>query len=182
MSDNPYQTPPPDNPFRDAGGGYGPYEGKRPDSMTGHVRVVSILMIVQGALELLCGLMLGVFAVVVPLVMREELRNAPQGPGQPPPEFMLAIMPAIYGTTALGGLVAGGLHLTAGIKNYRFRGRTLGFTALIVGFAACLTCDCAPTAIGLAVYGLIVYNNASVRQAFEAAETGLAGDDILKRY
>jgi hypothetical protein len=70
----------------------------------------------------------------------------------------------------------------AGIRNYKFRGRTLGLIALGGGMVTVMTCYCAPTAIGLGVYGLITYLNPEVAQAFAMGEAGTSRDDILSAY
>jgi hypothetical protein len=41
---------------------------------------------------------------------------------------------------------------------------------------------CAPTAIALLIFGLIIYLNADVQRAFELGEQGATPDQILKDY
>ena len=79
-------------------------------------------------------------------------------------------------------MIAGLLRLYAGIQNFRFRGRTLGIISFSVGLFSMLGCYCAPTSIGVFVYGLIVYLNPAVKAAFEMGEQGMNGDQILASF
>jgi hypothetical protein len=45
-----------------------------------------------------------------------------------------------------------------------------------------MACYCAPTSIGVLVYGLIVYFNPAVVAAFELGKRGLRGDAILASF
>ena len=67
-------------------------------------------------------------------------------------------------------LAAGILTIAAGIRNLKHRGRTLGLIAVASAGVALPTCYCAPTALGLLVYGLVVYLNGEVRAAFAETE------------
>jgi hypothetical protein len=146
------------------------------------VPIVAILMMVQGALEAVMGLGLVAMGGFFPVIMRMEAEQ--QGPGAPPvpAETMSWMMLIIYGGLGLVVLVAAGLHIFAGIRNYKFRGRTLGLVALGGGMVTVMTCYCAPTAIGLGVYGLITYLNPEVAQAFAMGEAGTSREDILAAY
>ncbi|MGH9847157.1 MAG: hypothetical protein ACREEM_51330 [Blastocatellia bacterium] len=136
------------------------------------VPTVAILMIVQGSLECLLGLPI---LVVGPFAMLGQLdRRA----ANPPPEFMGVIFVGL----GLLLLAAAGLHIYAGVKNYKYRNRTLGIVALSVGALSIFTCYCAPTAIGLLIYGLVVYLNEDVRRAFEIGEKGATPDAILRAF
>ena len=83
-----------------------------------------------------------------------------------------------YGIAGALVLISGLLMVVAGIRNIYFRGRTMGITALSIGVLSSLTCYCAPTAIALAVWGLIVYLNPSVARAFELSADGVTSKDI----
>jgi hypothetical protein len=179
-----------DNPFRDLDSSENPYANfstvtpsasaypPATGSMVGHVRVVSILMIVQGSLVVLLGLVLGAMGFAMPVILntnpafREDMVDGPP----------IWIFPVIYGSLGVFLLAMGILNIVAGVQNYRFRGRGLGIFALCAGMAASITCYCAPTAIALAVYGLIVYFNQPVVLAFQMARQGLSGDQILAAF
>lgn len=170
--ENPYASPSP-SPFSDAAGqppGVPP--GGRVRGLVGHVRVLGILMIVQGILDLLMGLLLGAMAGVFPLV------STMNPDAEPPPPGMLPFMIGIYGTMGLAGIVPGVLNIWAGVRVMKFRQRTFGIAAVSIGASAILTCYCGFTAIGLLVYGLIVLLDASVKQAFELGDQGYKPDQI----
>lgn len=179
FSDNPYSTPAMTRDV-DAAGPYPAVPAAAGRGMTRHVPVVAILMMVQGGLELLAGLGLVGMGVFMMFMMRmEEVRGRGAGPPDMPPEAFGWIMLGMYGGMGLIALAAGGLHLWAGLRNYRFRSRTLGFVALAGGLATVFTCYCAPTAIALGVYGLITYLNYEVAQAFAMGEAGRTREEIL---
>ncbi len=151
--------------------------------MTRQVPVVAILMMVQGGLEVLMGLGLVGMGIFLLVMMRNELQGA-RGAAPPdmPPEAMGWIMLAMYGGLGVVTLVAAGLHIYAGMRNYRFRSRTLGFVALAGGMVTMFTCYCAPSAIALGVYGLITYMNNEVAQAFAMGESGKTREEILAAF
>jgi hypothetical protein len=174
FSDSPYAVPPSDP-------GSFPPVGRAPTrSMVSHVPVVAILMMVQGGLELLMGLGLVAMGGIFPVLMRMgELRDGGEGP---PPEMVGWMMLAIYGGLGVLTLVAAGLHLFAGLRNYRFRSRTLGLVALSGGLVTVFTCYCAPTSVALAVYGLVTYLNPDVSHAFALGEAGRKRNEILATF
>ena len=176
MEQNPYQSPvhiAPEKP-----GPPGP--GAMQEGMLNQVRVVSILMIVQGVLCLIMGgIMLFAMFIIVPQ-FKENLRRQPGGPAFPVEEFQ-TFMYAIYGSMAAAGILPGGLLILAGAFNFFFRGRILGITALILGLASMGTIYCLPTAIGLAIYGLIVYFHPSVKQGFALVAQGWTLDQVFAR-
>jgi hypothetical protein len=137
--------------------------------LVGHVPIVALLLIVQGILELAFGAVCLLFSVAVLLIPDRELANM-RG---------LGIIMAI---PAIAALVCGILRIVAGLYNRRFRRRILGMTALGVGLLSLLTGYCALTAIGLAVYGLIVYLNESVIAAFDMGDRGRPRSDIYAAF
>ena len=162
-SDDPFQPPAGANPFQppqwssgifsEAAGGIGDR------GLIGHVRIVAILLIVQGILELLfCTLGFG-FLVLVQVMPKKEA-EALRGVG-----MLLAAI-------SVPALIVAVLRITAGIFNFRYRRRGLGMIALLVGLLMMITGYCAPTAIALAVYGLIVYVNEPVVMAFAMGDSG----------
>jgi hypothetical protein len=176
--ENPYQSPEePCGPFAEA-----VPEGSfpRPGGLVRHVRVVAILMIVQGALELGMAILLGVLAVVVPQVAMQAAASHPQD--SLPPETFLQIMTFTYGGMAAATGVAALLHIIAGVRNYRFRGKVFGIVAMACGVLSALSCYCLPTAVGLGVYGLIVYLNEGTAEAFRVGESGVAARQILDAF
>jgi len=172
--DNPYASP---DLQSDAMSGGLPYPPAR-RSLVGHVPAVAILMMVQGALEVLMGFGLVGMGAVLPRLMQSDLAQQDMPSPGPPPEAMTWIMLAVYGFFGLVVLSGALLHIVAGILNYSFRARVLGIVASIVGMLTTFfTCYCAPTAIALGVYGLVCYMNPDVIQTFAVAEAGRTKQD-----
>ncbi len=148
--------------------------------MANQVPIVAILMIVQGALELI----MGGFLVVMAFFFRTMFGMADDGfgKGPPPPDFQAVSTTILILYLAMGaaGVVAGVLHLVAGIRNLRYRGRTFGLVALVGGLASVGTCYCGPTTVGLTIYGLIVYLNAQTVRAFQLGEEGRTPEEIRR--
>jgi hypothetical protein len=182
--DNPYQSPQePTTPF----GWQPPVKvNRRPRGLVNHVRAIAILMLVQGGLEAFAALLFGFFAVAIgPLLNHQQMTHQEMQP-QPnvlPPEQFVWIMTATYVVMAAASLVVAVLHITAGVRNCRFRGKVLGIVALTGGAAATLLSPyCIPTAFALAIYGLIVYLNRSVSEAFRMGEAGCPSSEILSTF
>lgn len=128
--------------------------------MVGHVPLVAIGLIVQGALEILFGLMMLFAVLVFKLVPEADLQ------GLPP------MLNALLIGLAVPPLLCGVFRIVVGIFNLRYRRRILGMTALGLGLLTMMTFYCAPTSIALAVYGLVVYLNDSVIAAFALGDAG----------
>jgi hypothetical protein len=150
--------------------------------MVSQVKTVSILMIVQGVLACLIGL----FYIVMGPFMYYMMEQAKQEGGQPPPkEFELlffTVMPIFYIGVGMLNLTAGMLDIVAGIRCLRFRNRTFAIIALFSNIPCVLTCYCAPTAIGMMVYGLIVLFNEEVRRAFDLVAAGESVKSVTARF
>ena len=91
-------------------------------------------------------------------------------------------MPVIYIAMGSPVLLGGILRIYAGYQNYQYRSRTLGIVSLVLGMTSVLSCYCAPTAIAVLVYGLIIYLNPAVMAAFEMGRQGKSGDEILTAF
>src|ERR1019366_6282757 len=117
--------------------------------MVGHVMPVAILMIVQAALEIACGLMLAVFAVVMPALVQQSIQQQQaQGGPAPMPGFPGGVgqfTALLYGAMAAAALIPGVVRLIAGIRSLRFRGRSFGIASLFLGLLSFGSCYCAPT-------------------------------------
>jgi len=171
------------NPFAAPRAGLGAAGGAAGDLVQGpglvrHVVPVAILMLVQGALELLIGILLVAAAVLVPMMIPGAFGDHTKAPVP-----IGWIMAATYGAMGGGGLVSGVLHIVGGILGLRFRRRMVGIVALAVGMAGSLfTCYCSPTAIGLGIYGLVTYLNPAVIAAFALGDAGVPAADIRARF
>jgi len=134
------------------------------------VKVLAILMMVQGVLEVLLGLMLGGIGIAFYVASDQIFATQQQGlPRQPAPPEWLFLIYVVLGAMLLAVAV---LRIYAGVRNLKFRGKLLGIIAISFGAVTSLTCYCAPTAIGLLIYGLIVYLDPNVSQAFSECEAG----------
>jgi hypothetical protein len=141
--------------------------------MVNQVQVVSILMIVNGALVSLMGL---IYALMGP-TMFALMRPAPPGPsGASGPgttvTTMTTILSLIYVAIGLAVLTVGILNIVAGIRSLRFRGRTFALVALFSNLLPMFTCYCLPTSLGLMIYGLIVFFQTDVAYVFERVAAG----------
>jgi len=134
------------------------------------VRVLAILMIVQGALEALAGLMVTGMGLFFYFYLGPQMIAQQQQQSGPPPPMWVFL---IYLPFGIALLAVAALRIYAGFCNLSFKGRTLGIIAISCGLATALTFYCAPTAIGLMIYGLIVYLDGNVTQAFKDVEAGL---------
>jgi hypothetical protein len=148
------------------------------------IRVVAILNCVQGGLECTAGAAftgLGIFAGVM-IGMERQGRGMGNGPPGGPPPGMEWILGGIYTTMGVVALAAGILRLYAGIQNFRYRKRTLGLVSFFCGLGSMSVCYCAPTGIGMLIYGLIVYLNPAVKLAFDMGDKGASPDAILNSF
>ena len=141
------------------------------------VRIVAILMIVQAVLEFLIGIYFVVMGFAWPTMMANQPNQMPAEQ-----EFVNKYLFAIF--LILGGcaIVIAILRLVAGILGVSYRGRTLGIVSHISGFLMLVTCYCFPTAIGLGIYGCIVYFNSDVAQAFTMRSNGYTSEQVLAHF
>ncbi len=169
---NPYASPNEVPQYDNAAGLPGGVGPRRSSGFVNQVLIVAILMFVQAGLELLLGLYLLGFSVAMGTVGRAEMeKEFARNPSNLPPEF-LDWLCAGYAIIGIVLVVVAALKIYAGIGLLRFRGRTTGIVSISAGLVTALTCFCAPTAIGLAIYGLIVLLNEDVREAFAMGARG----------
>jgi hypothetical protein len=143
--------------------------------MVGQVKVVGILMIVNGVLLILMG---GFYAAMGSMFAFGLPGGPPPGGGGPPPGLFLAIYGVIGGSVICSGL----LNAVAGYRVMTFRNRVFGIIALFSNILGLLTCYCALTAIGMMVYGLIVLFHSDVVRAFDAVSRGATSEEVIGRY
>ena len=167
-AENPFSEQPMDAPVPSGSG------------MVNQVQIVCILMIVQGSLTTLMGLFYLGYAAFIPVLFR--LMESTDPSAKAPPASLIWIIAGVILVIGLPVMIAGPLQIWAGIRNLQFRGYRLGMTALIAGSVSALTIYCAPTAIGLLIYGLIVYRKPEVAQAFRMGEDGMSRQQILAAF
>ncbi len=166
--DNPYASPTLDAATRAGETVFPPGRGK-----VHHVRTVAILMIIQGILEVVMGMLLIVMGIGMPFFLRWQAAQHPNKMDLPSADMTSFILTIFYAGTGIVLLTSAGLLIFAGIRNYQFRHRRFGIAALGSSMATLLSCYCAPTAIGLLTYGLIVYLDPAVTKAFAARQAEL---------
>ena len=138
------------------------------------IKVVAILLIIEGALEVLAGIF---FCVMGPVATALFSSSPPPSTGGPPPN------PELIGGLYIGmgviTLIASIPKIVAGIRNVSLKGRTLGF----VGLGSCVlslgSCYCSLFALALGVYGLIVYINERSAMAFKLVEGGMTAEQAI---
>jgi hypothetical protein len=145
--------------------------------MVKQVQVVAILMIVNGALVSIMGLLYAFMGPAMFALMR--LGPASKSTNNPPDTMFLTLMSAIYLGLGLLVLTAGILNLVAGIRSLKLRGRTFAIVALFSNLIPIFTCYCLPTSLGLMIYGLIVFFQADVAHAFAMVATGVSPQRFL---
>lgn len=178
MSDNPLH--PPHNPFAapTQSPSFPQGHGKRQPGR-GYVRQIPILAtmtIVQGALLLVMGIFCAGYGIVIVTMMRTG--NMPMPPDAPPMEIVSI---GLIGVGILVLIIAI-MHIIAGIRNLKYRGRGFTMVTWMLGLLASCTCYCAPTSVGLAIWGLIVFLNPAVVLAFKMAETGMTSREIEDQF
>ena len=178
---NPYQPPGFDaKNFQDQ-----PVYAPNPASDFGwvnQVRLFAVLNAVQGILEIPLGLFTAGMGALFPAIIQFDQANNPGPRPEDPPEWFFWGIAAVYLVLGVPVIISGVLRIVAAVKNYRYRGRTIGLVSIIVGMASMFTCYCAPTAVALLVYGLMLYLNNAVRSAFQMAEQGYSVEQILAAF
>jgi hypothetical protein len=141
-------------------------------SILAQIRVIAILLIVHGVMLLLMGIMLAGIAFIFPAIISSQQMKTGTQPGQPTPAQFQMIMVVVYGGMSAAAIVPGILQIMAGIANLKLKSRTFGIVSMVAGTLSMVTCYCGPTAIGLLIYGLIIYLNETSIRAFALGQSG----------
>jgi hypothetical protein len=175
-----------ENPFKDQPGadtGQSPLTSptsKPQTNRVGQVRTVAVLMILQGSLEAVCGILSSfigiVFPFMIPFMKMDSNLSAEDVEAF---DKMSGFVMAFYLGIGIIVLVLGALRIFAGLRNYQLRGRVLGMVVNVVGLVTIVNGLCLPTAIGLVIYCLIVYLSPDVVRAFEMRNNGVEPNQIL---
>ncbi len=178
---NPYQTPAFDSKQFQDQPAYAP--GAANDfGWVSQVRIFAILNAFQGLLEIPMGLLLSGIGIAMPALQRLQKNNNAGGPNGPAEESMFLFITVLYIVIGIPLLISGILRVAAAWQNYQFKARTLSLVSIIVGMATLFSCYCAPTAIGLLVYGLILHLNPAVKAAFALGRQGRSPAQILAAF
>ncbi|MBW3600755.1 MAG: hypothetical protein KY475_26255 [Planctomycetes bacterium] len=162
----------------------GPLPPPQAPGLAGHIRVVAVLMMVQGFFEVAFGALFTIMAFVFPSMMAAMMAADPQMQEEGAPDAATAawMMLVIYLVMGLAGVIPGVVHLTAGVRNVAYKGRTLGIVALFLGLVSLPIMICLPTALILAVYGSVVYFNTAAISAFRMGQQGYSAEAIYATF
>jgi hypothetical protein len=131
------------------------------------ISTVAVLLIVQGAFDLVFGLTLSGVAVYL---ARGGTDLPVEGfPAEP------AIAVIVFGPALVA---AGALKVAAGIRNYAYRGPLLGIVALASCVVSMANCVFAVLPLALLIYGLRVYRHRDSERAFLMGKQGLSREWI----
>jgi hypothetical protein len=146
--------------------------------MVSQVQIVAIMMLINGGLACLMG---GLLVAVGPLMwsMLSMDPGRPKGPGE---EKLITAISIIYVVAGIVVLLGGVMSIVGGIRGLKFRNRGLVLAALFCNILPVFSCYCAPTSIGLMIYGLIVMFQSDVAEAFRMAESGVPAEEIRYRF
>ena len=140
------------------------------------IPILGIMTIVQGALILMMGIAVIGYGIFFAVILQMDNANMP--PNGPP----VAIIAAVGIGVGLLLLTIAALHIIGGIRNLKYRGRNLTIIAWVLGLLASFTCYCAPTSVGLAIWGLIVFLNPATASAFKMGEKGMGSREIENQF
>jgi hypothetical protein len=146
--------------------------------MVGQVQVIAILMIVQGALATLMGLILAAMGPFMFWAKQQDQRSF----HDPMDETMMTVLPIVYVVLGLLVLVSAIMNVIGGVRCLKFRGRTFAIVSLFTNVIPLFTCYCAPTALAVWIYGSIVLFNHEVAEAFRMAEAGHTPQEIRDSF
>ena len=127
-------------------------------------KMIALLLIIHGCLGLLAGVVYAVAAVLMPEMIA---KNGGWGPDPEAAKTRIAITSATMSACAL---IPGILQIVAGFRNWWLKGYTLGMIAIGSSLAMIGSCYCAPSALALFAYGLVIYLLPTTRRAFALAQ------------
>lgn len=172
---NPYPSQPPFNPYGEAQTtNYGMQGNYRSPGLVGHVLVIGILQIVLGVLEVLMTAMMVFYSAILPSIAASQKSGAQEV------AMMNMVSQFLIGFSIALGILAL-LRIMTGVCCLFMKHRVATIVSLIIGFATSLTFYCAPFAIGVGVYGLIVMFNREVGEAYRLVASG-HGVNAVKDY
>src|SRR5262245_27265983 len=121
--------------------------------MVKHIKIVAILLLVEGCLEAVPGVVLTGMGLLAAFGMTTRGVGAREFPME------LGLVVLLYAPLLLA---LAGFRIWTGILNQGLRSRAQGIWALAAGALAFPSCYCAPTSLALLVYGLVIYLNPEV--------------------
>ncbi len=143
--------------------------------------VVAVLIMVQGGLEILGGF----FAIFYALAMPTLMTTMPRQGANPPPVPPQTVLDGMFYAGLIYAVVLfalGAARMVAGVKMLRYRSYIFVIATLLSGLMTLFTCYCFPTALVLAIYGMILLLNPSVRAAFDLAQDGRTPQQVRAMF
>jgi hypothetical protein len=145
--------------------------------MVNQVKVLAILMIVNGALTALTAIVVAALGPVMLLASQNDKSIRPDD------KAGMAVLSIVFVAGGIFVLAIGVLHLIAGIRCLSFRGRVLAMVALFSNLVVIVTLGlCGILSIALMIYGLIVLFNRDVTEAFAMAQRGASPQEIRAHF
>ena len=95
---------------------------------------------------------------------------------------MMTVFSIVCIVLSVGAVILSILHFVAAYFGFNYKHRVFGIATMILGLTTILTFYCAPTSIGLAVYGLIIYFNPAVVKAFQLRKAGMDKQEMLAHF
>jgi hypothetical protein len=152
--------------------------------MVSQVPIIGILLIVNGVLCILYGIVLmgmgpfmqwmfGMQAAQAPPEAQAQLKQMQE---------MMRIFTYVYVVQGIANAVGGAINIAAGIPAMRYRRRTFVIVGLFSTVATFASCYCLPTSLGLMIWGLIVMFQKDVDEAFKMGAAGRSVDEIKSRF
>lgn len=135
-------------------------------------KIIAVLLIMHGFLGIMVGIIYGISAIFMSDMIA---RGGAWGPDPVDAKTRVTIT---SGVMAICGFVPGVLQMVAGFSNLWLRGYTLGLVAIGSSVAMVVACYCAPTALVLFAYGIVIYLLPTTRRAFALAQQGQDFDSI----
>ncbi len=129
-----------------------------------HARVLSILLMIHGALLLA----MGGYYVLFGGFMLDAMLDIPvePTPGDPSPDLLPSVVMGAFGFIGVSHLLPGALQALAGWRLLRFRGVALAWIAVAAGMLSVFGCYCAPTGFAIGAYAIFVLTRDDVRARF----------------
>ena len=140
------------------------------------------MTIVQGALLFLMALACAGYALFFSIFFQQILPEAERAKMQAEVGPTFAMIGAIGIGIGVFILAISILHIIAGMRGLNYRGRVFIIVTWFLGLIASFTGYCAPTSIGLAIWGLIVFFNPAVKSAFKMVEDGMDKREVERQF
>ena len=149
--------------------------------MVPQVTVIGILMIVNGSLCVLYGMLLVFLGPFMSSFINFQ-GAPPQAQAQvQQAQQVMQVVSIVYIVLGSFVAIAGCMNIAGGIAALKYRSRAFVITALFFNLVPSFTCYCTLTSLGLMIWGLIVMFQGDVAHAFTLGASGYTADEIKRR-